>query len=552
MVKNFQEFPLKHSVAIIGGGLAGIMISIELSKYFQIYLIEKEPELGGNLINVDKIFIEGNIIPNPLINLIDLLHNTDKIDINLNSKINDIEGDPGNYSIKFTSRNEIKEINVGAICICTGLSEKNIHYNNNVKKNVINHTKFVSLMKNGKLICKKNENLLIFLNGAFKENELNDSVSNIYSLVNAIEAKRKGFEVIYLYENINTPFFSENLYRMARDSGIQFIRGNYKLNIDSRNPENNIVKINSENLNSTFAPIYIILSNPLQDNDIDNTIGLLTEIKKSNNNYFKTLYNKLYQNETNQKGIFLAGSCIHPMTFSQIVQHSRAASLAIYKFLKNDKLEIEQTWAEIIQNNCIGCKNCMHVCPFNAIKAVKDEHNKQITIQINQIRCRGCGICSSICPTDAIQLKLYSDEEINTALNKIFDVFKNRTNIGPKIITYICMNCAAFSYDLIQLIEKYKNPNMSCIKVTCAGKLSPENIIKPLLLGASGVLILKCPEKSCHHSDGSTKAENLIFFTKELLNSINVNHDRIELIDLLSINYNILENRIEQFIKKIR
>jgi len=51
--------------------------------------------------------------------------------------------------------------------------------------------------------------------------------------------------------------------------------------------------------------------------------------------------------------------------------------------------------------------------------------------------------------------------------------------------------------------------------------------------------------------DGSLKSENYIYFTKELLNSVEANHNRIEFIDLLTINYNVLEKRLTQFIKKI-
>ena len=116
-----QNFQIKQSVAIIGGGLAGIIASIELSKYFQVHLIEKNSELGGNLLNIGNIFTEGKIISNPLINLIDFLHSTSNIDINLNSNIENIEGDPGNYVINLLTSSQLKKINVGSICICWSL-----------------------------------------------------------------------------------------------------------------------------------------------------------------------------------------------------------------------------------------------------------------------------------------------------------------------------------------------------------------------------------------------------------------------------------------------
>ncbi|MGB9678512.1 MAG: 4Fe-4S binding protein [Thermoanaerobacteraceae bacterium] len=45
---------------------------------------------------------------------------------------------------------------------------------------------------------------------------------------------------------------------------------------------------------------------------------------------------------------------------------------------------------------CIGCGNCVRVCPFNAIK-IEDG-----IAYINPEKCRDCGRCIDICPVGAI------------------------------------------------------------------------------------------------------------------------------------------------------
>lgn len=56
--------------------------------------------------------------------------------------------------------------------------------------------------------------------------------------------------------------------------------------------------------------------------------------------------------------------------------------------------------ARINNDLCAGCKNCIKICPFNAIGF--DTTKKRSFI--NQQNCYGCGICRSVCKKKAIVL----------------------------------------------------------------------------------------------------------------------------------------------------
>jgi len=51
-------------------------------------------------------------------------------------------------------------------------------------------------------------------------------------------------------------------------------------------------------------------------------------------------------------------------------------------------------------NKCIGCKECVRICPFDSITF--DSKTKKA--KINLKKCYGCGICRSVCKKDAIRL----------------------------------------------------------------------------------------------------------------------------------------------------
>lgn len=54
--------------------------------------------------------------------------------------------------------------------------------------------------------------------------------------------------------------------------------------------------------------------------------------------------------------------------------------------------------AEINNEKCVMCGECMKRCNFDAI-SVKDEK-----VNINQFMCEGCGVCEYVCPAQAISL----------------------------------------------------------------------------------------------------------------------------------------------------
>lgn len=65
-------------------------------------------------------------------------------------------------------------------------------------------------------------------------------------------------------------------------------------------------------------------------------------------------------------------------------------------------------YAEIDQNSCTGCEECILRCQFKALNM-----DSSINVcQVNLTKCYGCGLCISACSTEAISLKQKSAEQI--------------------------------------------------------------------------------------------------------------------------------------------
>lgn len=88
------------AVLVLGGGIAGVQASLDLAgSGFKVYLIEREPAIGGIMARLDKTFPTGDCatcIISP--KLVECARNLN-IEILTLSEIYGLEGDPGNFSV---------------------------------------------------------------------------------------------------------------------------------------------------------------------------------------------------------------------------------------------------------------------------------------------------------------------------------------------------------------------------------------------------------------------------------------------------------------------
>jgi MinD superfamily P-loop ATPase len=62
-----------------------------------------------------------------------------------------------------------------------------------------------------------------------------------------------------------------------------------------------------------------------------------------------------------------------------------------------EKPYYEGRYAEVVQEKCIKCGECLKACPFDAIDVINGEY------VINRWICEGCYTCSFVCPVKAIR-----------------------------------------------------------------------------------------------------------------------------------------------------
>ncbi|MHA2067995.1 MAG: FAD-dependent oxidoreductase, partial [Candidatus Thorarchaeota archaeon] len=115
-----SELGVNHSALVIGAGVSGMTAAIDLaSQGFEVNLVEKEVELGGNLRKIRSVKNEEDS-QKFLKSLINDVEQNPGINLFKNSKVIDVEGYVGNYNITVDYDGVDQNLEVGAIIVATG------------------------------------------------------------------------------------------------------------------------------------------------------------------------------------------------------------------------------------------------------------------------------------------------------------------------------------------------------------------------------------------------------------------------------------------------
>jgi heterodisulfide reductase subunit A len=427
-----KTIPINQKALVIGGGISGMSASIDLaSAGFDVYLIEKEKELGGNLRNV-YFSLNGENYPDYLKDTINKVKSNGKIEVLTSCEINSVEGSIGNFNTKVTSNGSQKEIEHGVIIVAAGAKEyKPTEYDYG---------------KNGKVLTQTELERILFKNLNSNSNELsqNENVSNMKSVVmincvgsrneerpycsricctqaikNALVIKEinPDVKVFILYRDIRTYGFKEIYYKKAREKGIIFIRYD-----EDKKPfihsNNGVLKISVDdpvlNRNLIFDADMLVLSTSIVPNDGSKNLAQLLKVPLNHNGFFLEAHLKLRPVEFATEGIFLCGLSHSPKSIDESISQASAAASKAITVISNDKIELDATISHVVDENCDGCAYCIDPCPYHALTLLEYMYNGSVkkTVETNESLCKGCGVCMATCPKQGIYVRNFKLEHI--------------------------------------------------------------------------------------------------------------------------------------------
>lgn len=229
-------------------------------------------------------------------------------------------------------------------------------------------------------------------------------------------------EVYNFYIDIRTPGKGyEEFYDRLLMEGNQFIRGKVAEVTDwamTEDEEGKLIIRAEDTLMGAVRRIpvdMVVLATGLEPQKDSNDVRRMFNISCSSEGFFLERHPKLAPVETATDGIFLAGTCQGPKDIPDTVAQAGAAAAEALVLIDKGEIELEPNTAYIEAEECSGCKSCIPLCPYTAIKFV--EEDKKATI--NEALCKGCGTCVAACPSGSIKQNLFEDEAIFSEIEEV-------------------------------------------------------------------------------------------------------------------------------------
>jgi len=418
LVKPLEEVgrPVTHKAIVIGGGLAGMTSAVKIADQgYEVYLLEKEDQLGGNIRNLHYT-LEGKDVPALLGSLIERVSNHPLIHLIMHADVLETTGSKGNFisRIKVGNNGDIQEIKHGAAVVATGAMEwKPNEYLYGEDPRVVTQLELEDrVINNPEDITKAGKIVMIQCVGSRNEDRPNCSRTCCATAVkNALKIKELNpdAEITVLYRDVRTYGLAEPYYAKARELGVLFARY-----VPEEKPE---VKSDGQKLTVSYldkvvrermeiSPDILVLSAATIPRDNEELAKRL-KLPRTQEGFFLEAHMKLRPVDFASDGMYLAGTAHGPKLITETLSQASAAAARACTILSKEKMMVGGIVAMVDGERCAACLTCVRVCPFDVpVINIKGE------AEIDLAKCKGCGTCVAECPANAIELMHFRDPQL--------------------------------------------------------------------------------------------------------------------------------------------
>ncbi|MGQ9709206.1 MAG: FAD-dependent oxidoreductase [Anaerolineae bacterium] len=412
---------------VIGGGVSGMTAALTIADAgYEVVLVERELELGGNLRHVYYV-AEGEDPQRLLRDLVNRVVGHERIRVLTRTEVVSHTGRVGEYRsvLRTTTRTgETVETEVrhGVTIVATGGQE----WRGSVYM-YGRDPRVVTSMELEQVIVHRPERIanldtVVFIQCVWPEGGVGycSRICCTNTMKNAIRIKmlNPDCRVVVLYRDIVTYGFREAIYTEARRRGIIFMRYDeeHMPTIRSVGPQLELVAWDpSLRQEVALYPDLVALSMAVLPSEGTERLARILDVPLSQEGFFMEAHLKMRPMDFVAEGIFVCGMAHYPKFIEECIANAQATAGRALTILTKERFYIGGVVAQVDQSRCVGCLTCVRTCPFGIPKV------RYTDIGVGGIRgaayiepalCQGCGTCTAECPAGAIQLVTYQDEQV--------------------------------------------------------------------------------------------------------------------------------------------
>ncbi|MDY6796148.1 MAG: CoB--CoM heterodisulfide reductase iron-sulfur subunit A family protein [Actinomycetota bacterium] len=403
---------------VIGGGVTGMNAALGLAgSGFQVYLVEKEDELGGLARNI-HFSHDGEDVQDYLVGLVDRVEFEELITVFTSHRVRDVGGFVGQFKTLIADdEGHEAMLEHGAVIVATGgLQYQPTEYLFGEDPRVITQWDLERRLAEEDASLRDLERVVMIQCVGSREEERPycSKVCCAEAVKNALALKEQApdTEVYVLYRDVRTYGFREDLYREARERGVAFLRFEEELRPDVRGLWGDLqVRVPDANLGGetvVFNTDLVVLSTGILANPDNAELAPMLKVPRNADGFFLEAHMKLRPVDFATDGVFVCGLAHAPKSIEESVAQAAAAAARAESILSRGKIVTEGVVAVVDPERCSGCRVCVDLCPFKAVDF--DEENRVAVV--NSSLCKGCGTCTAACTTGASRLQGFRSDQI--------------------------------------------------------------------------------------------------------------------------------------------
>jgi len=392
---------------------------------YKTSLLEKEKELGGGIREVPEM--PGNEMAAAIARDFDAmkkeLDKLESVEVITSAKLVGFSGYIGNFKAVVESGGKNREIDAGAVVLATGGKEHvPSSYLYGKSDRVVTQMGLEKVLAKG--IKAKSVVMIQCVESREPQRPYCSRVCCTSALNNALAVKEAspGTEVYILYRDIMAyGLAEERLYRLARSSGVQFIRFDVAEKPDVIECKTGLsIKVKTPDLpvDLEIPADLLVLSCPVVAEESNKAIGEMLKVPTDEHGFFLEAHVKLRPVDFATAGIFVAGMCHYPKLIDEAISQGAAAAGRAATILSKEYVMGDGAVASVEPRFCRGCGECENACEFSAIE-VNETDGGRLAAEVNEALCVGCGMCAVACWSNAITMKNFTDQQIEAMIDAV-------------------------------------------------------------------------------------------------------------------------------------
>ena len=415
-----QPIPVKSGALVLGGGVAGMAAALNLGDQdFEVNLVEREKELGGNLRHVHSL-LGGECPQKELAAMIQKVENHPKIRAWTGATAESIDGFVGNFKTTIRQNGQTTEVEHGVVIVATGAKESTPEeYLYGTDKRVLTQRELEGKLADGDFKAKRV--VMIQCVGSREGERMYCSrICCSQAVKNALKIKENApdADVFILYREMRTYGLREEYYTRARKQGIRFVRYEVDAKPVVSDADGRLrVEIKDPVVGRTLqidADLLVLAPAIVPQDDVEDVAKML-KVPLTKEKFFLEAHMKLRPVDFSVDGVFLAGMAHAPKDVSETIAQAQATASRAASVISKEEYVPEAIVASVDEDICSGCGICVSACTYDAPEIVTVRGRK--VSRINTAVCKGCGACAMACPSGAVQQLGFRPKQIAEMVN---------------------------------------------------------------------------------------------------------------------------------------